>query len=71
MKTKIFIICLMVCLTTQGYNDYRNAKVDSLEALLKSKKPPKGDDLLRAYDELMRGWLPFDAQKATDYGKKA
>ena len=61
----------MVCLTTQGYNDYRNAKVDSLEALLKSKKPPKGDDLLRAYDELMRGWLPFDAQKATDYGKKA
>lgn len=71
MKTKIFIICLMVCLTTQGYNDYRNAKVDSLEALLKSKKPPKGDDLLRAYDELMRGWLPYDAQKASDYGHKA
>ena len=42
-----------------------------MEALLKSKNPPKGDDLLRAYDNLMRGWLPYDAQKASDYGHKA
>ena len=71
MKIKILIICLIVSLTARAYNDHRNAKVDSLEALLKSKNPPKGDDLLRAYDNLMRGWLPYDAQKASDYGHKA
>ena len=71
MKIKILIICLIVSLTARAYNDHRNAKVDSLEALLKSKNPPKGDDLLRAYDNLMRGWLPYDAQKASDYGRKA
>lgn len=71
MKIKILIFCLIVSLTARAYNDHRNAKVDSLEALLKSKNPPKGDDLLRAYDNLMRGWLPYDAQKASDYGHKA
>jgi len=54
-----------------AYNDYRNARVDSLEAALRSKNPPKSDDLLRAYDELMRGYLPFDSIKALDYGHKA
>jgi len=71
MKTRFLIICLLFSLTVGAYNDYRNAKVDSLEALLKSNNPPKGDDLLRAYDELMRGWLPFDKKKATEYGNKA
>jgi len=63
-----FVFCF---LTAAAYNDYRNARVDSLEAALKSKNPPKGDDLLRAYDELMRGYLPFDSLKAIDYGRKA
>ena len=64
--------CFVFCfLTATAYNDYRNARVDSLEAALKSDNPPKGDDLLRAYDELMRGYLPFDSLKAIDYGRKA
>ena len=64
--------CFVFCfLTATAYNDYRNARVDSLEAALKSDNPPKGDDLLRAYDELMRGYLPFDSLKAIDYGHKA
>lgn len=71
MKPKLLILFLMVSFTAMAYNDHRNAKVDSLEALLKSKHPPTGDDLLRAYDELMRGWLPIDGQKASYYGKKA
>jgi signal transduction histidine kinase len=54
-----------------AYDDHRNARVDSLEAALKSVNPPKGDDLLRAYNELMRGWLPYDSLKAIDYGRKA
>lgn len=64
--------CFVFCfLTATAYNDYRSARVDSLEAALKSDNPPKGDDLLRAYDELMRGYLPFDSIKALDYGRKA
>ena len=70
---KLFIATLFVaiCLPALAYNDHRNAKVDSLEAALKSANPPKGDDLLRAYDNLMRGWMPYDTQKASEYGRKA
>lgn len=71
MKYLILAITLLVGLPTYGYNDHRNARIDSLEALLASNHPPKGDDLLLAYDELMRGYLPYDAQKAEDYGRKA
>ena len=71
MKNLYLTICLIVCLSAQAYNDHRNARVDSLEAALKSPNPPKGDELLRAYDELMRGYLNYDPQKATDYGRKA
>lgn len=71
MKVKFLIICLFTVLSAGAYNDYRNARVDSLEAALKSKNPPEGADLLRAYDELMRGYLPFDGIKASYYGHKA
>ena len=70
---RLFITTLLVgiCLSAMAYNDHRNAKVDSLEVALKSANPPKGDDLLRAYDNLMRGWMPYDTQKASEYGRKA
>ena len=72
LRTAIAATCFVFCfLTSAAYNDYRNARVDSLEAALASKNPPKGDDLLRAYDELMRGYLPFDSLKASYYGHKA
>ena len=74
MNTRRLLISLLLvgtCLSAAAYNDYRNARVDSLEAALRSQNPPKGDDLLRAYDELMRGYLPFDSIKALDYGRKA
>ena len=64
-------LCLCVPSVSQAYNDHRNARVDSLETALKSSNPPKGEALLRAYDELMRGYLPYDAEKARDYGHKA
>ena len=70
---KFLLICLLTVLSLPAvaYNDHRNARVDSLEAALKSSNPPKGARLLSAYEELMRGYLPFDAQKAEDYGRKA
>jgi signal transduction histidine kinase len=70
-RINFLITLLMVALSVAAYNDYRNARVDSLEAALKSKNPPKGEGLLRAYDELMRGYLPFDYLKASYYGHKA
>lgn len=68
----VVAVCFSFCfLAATAYNDHRNARIDSLEAALKSNHPPKGDDLLRAYDELMRGWLPYDGKKAEYYGRKA
>ena len=71
MRHLFFLICLTMSLTVTAYNDHRNARVDSLEAALKSSNPPKGEQLLRAYDELMRGYLPYDSAKASVYGRKA
>lgn len=71
MRHTILFLCLCLGTSVAAYNDYRNARVDSLEAALKSSNPPKGDDLLRAYKELMRGYLPFDSLKTLDYGRKA
>ena len=71
MKYLYLTLCLLSCLSVQAYNDHRNARVDSLEAALKSSNPPKGEQLLRAYDELMRGYLPYDSAKASNYGRKA
>ncbi len=71
MKYLYLTLCLLACLSAQAYDDHRNARVDSLEAALKSKNPPKGEQLLRAYDDLMRGYLPYDSAKASVYGRKA
>lgn len=68
----VVAVCFSFCfLAATAYNDHRNARIDSLETALKGNHPPKGDDLLRAYDELMRGWLPYDGKKAEYYGRKA
>ncbi len=75
MKRFHLIILIAGLLATTGaasaYNDHRNARVDSLEALLKSDNPPKGEKLMYVCDELMRGYLPIDAAKAEKYGKTA
>lgn len=71
MRHTIFFLCLCLGTSVAAYNDHRNARVDSLEAALKSSNPPKGDDLLRAYVALMRGYALYDTKKAEDYGRKA
>lgn len=74
MKTRLlFTIVMMVCLCipSYSYNDYRNAGVDSLEALLNSDNPPKDMDLLHAYEKLTVGYLPYDSLKTRYYAKKA
>ena len=71
MRHILLILYLAMSFTAHAYNDHRNAHVDSLEAALKSSNPPKGEQLLRAYNDLMRGYLPYDSAKASNYGRKA
>ncbi len=74
MKRQLLFVLTVFCsvsLSLFAYNDHRNVRIDSLETALKSQHPPKGVDLLRAYDELMRGYLPYDAKKAEEYGRRA
>ena len=71
MRHILLILYLAMSFTAHAYNDHRNAHVDSLETALKSSNPPKGEQLLRAYNDLMRGYLPYDSAKASNYGRKA
>ena len=71
MKYLFLTLCLLACLSAQAYYDHRNVRLDSLEAALKSSNPPEGEDLLRAYDELMRGYLPYDSARCERYARKA
>ena len=75
MKSKLFILVVIFCALCQGamaqYNDHRNRKVDSLEVVLASPNPPKGEQLLRAYQDLMWGYVSIEGSKADDYAHKA
>lgn len=74
MNIKGLIVCMFLTagwLSASAYNDHRNARVDSLEAALAGSNPPKGKELLSAYDELTRGYLPYDAKKCEYYGRQA
>lgn len=65
-----FLLCLFGSARAQ-YADHRNRKVDSLETLLNSENPPKGESLMRAYDGLMCGYLQTDGEKSKEYAQKA
>lgn len=70
-------ICILLFLLVHGlaarsqYTDHRNRKVDSLETLLNSENPPTGENLIRAYDGLMWGYLQTDGEKSKEYAQKA
>ena len=66
----LLALCIGTCLSASAYNDHRNARVDSLEAVL-SSNPPTGEALGQAYDELMRGYLPYDSVKCEYYARKS
>ena len=53
------------------YSDHRNRKTDSLERVLQSENPPRGEPLMRAYLDLMWGYLQTDGAKSEHYAQKA
>ncbi len=67
------LFCLsVVCIAGYGqYSDHRNRNVDSVEMLLNSKNPPKGKELMKAYNNLMWGYLSTDGAKSRYYADKA
>ena len=67
----IVLLFTVAHLTVSAYNDHRNTKVDSLEAVLASGRMLTDKELLTVYDELTRGYLPYDGKKCEAYGRKA
>lgn len=70
----IFFIGVMAMLTPTAlmgqYADHRGRYVDSIETVLTSTTPPKGDDLLRAYRDLAWGYLQTDSKKSEENARK-
>lgn len=70
----IFFIGVMAMLTPTAlmgqYADHRGRYVDSIETVLTSATPPKGDDLLRAYRDLAWGYLQKDGKKSEENARK-
>ena len=70
----IFFIGVMAMLTPTAlmgqYADHRGRYVDSIETVLTSTTPPKGDDLLRAYRDLAWGYLQKDGKKSEENARK-
>ena len=70
----IFFIGVMAMLAPTAlmgqYADHRGRYVDSIETVLTSATPPKGDDLLRAYRDLAWGYLQKDGKKSEENARK-
>lgn len=62
----------VVCLAGYGqYSDHRNRNVDSLEMVLNGSNQPQGQELMKAYNNLMWGYLNTDGAKSRQYALKA
>lgn len=76
-KRIIFTGTLLLLMGTSalGYEDHRGVAVDSLEAVLASPHPPKGEELIRVYMDLMRACEVAMAERqwkqALEYGLKS
>lgn len=53
------------------YYDHRNRHVDSLENVLQSSTRLADEELMRAYDALMWGYLQVDGEKSKQYAQAA
>ena len=67
----LWLLCIPIHAAMAQYSDHRNRQVDSLEVALSSAHPPKGDQLLRAYLDLMWGYVNIDGTKAEAYAQQA
>ena len=53
-----------------AYIDHRNVRIDSLEMVLHGSNPPKGQELIEIYLDLMRGYLPINSERCEFYARK-
>ena len=78
MVNKCFSTCLLLLVfgfflgTVQvnAYIDHRNVRIDSLEMVLHSSNPPKGQELVDIYSALMRAYLPINSERCEYYARK-
>lgn len=74
LNLKPLLLCMLTLLhlSANAYSDHRNAKVDSLETVLKTKGTSLSDEeRLRIYGDLVRGYLGRDTKKHTYYCREA
>jgi len=74
LNLKPLLLCMLTLLhlSANAYSDHRNAKVDSLETVLKTKGASLSDEeRLRIYGDLVRGYLGRDTKKHTYYCHEA
>ena len=69
--TLLLMLLLLAENVLAQYSDHRNRKTDSLERVLQSENPPRGEPLMRAYLDLMWGYLQTDGAKSEHYAQKA
>lgn len=67
------LISLLLCniAVLHAYRDHRDRHIEETEAALAGSHPPKGKELLKAYMDLMSGYMPLDGDKAVMYARKA
>ena len=53
-----------------AYIDHRNVRIDSLEMVLHGSNPPKGQELIEIYLDLMRAYLPINSERCEFYARK-
>ena len=70
-NTLLIWLLLFCSVASAQYSDHRNRKTDSLERVLESGKMPNDEALMRAYLDLMWGYLQTDGEKSERYAKKA
>ena len=71
LNLKPLLLCMLTLLhlSANVYFDHRNAKVDSLETVLKTKGTSLSDEeRLRIYGDLVRGYLGRDTKKHCSNG---
>ena len=69
--TLLLLLLFLAGNVSAQYGDHRNRKTDSLERVLESENPPRGEQLMRAYLDLMWGYLQTDGKRSAEYAHKA
>jgi len=70
-KVSLLLLFMALFGRVVAYEDHRGVQVDSLENILSASHPPQGEELMRIYLQLMRGYESLDNGRCVHYAKEA